>query len=60
MKDYKKAIEILFAMLKKYKFTAEEKNAIMTAVRTLDWGSLAKNRITRIIKNKQDKRKKDL
>jgi hypothetical protein len=60
MTDYKKAIEILFLMLKKYKFTAQEKNAIMTAVGTLDWGSLAKNRMTRIIKHKQDKRKKDL
>jgi hypothetical protein len=55
MIDYKKAIEILFVILEKYEFTAEEKNAIMTAIGTLDFGSLAKNRIKRIIKNKQDK-----
>ena len=60
MTDYKKAIEILFLMLKKYKFAEEEKDAIMTAIGTLDFGSLARNRATRIIKNRQDKRKRDL
>ena len=60
MTDYKKAIEVLFSMLKKYKFTKEEKDAIMASIGTLDFGSLARNRATRIIKNRQDKRKKDL
>ncbi|KKP31666.1 MAG: hypothetical protein A2312_04145 [Candidatus Staskawiczbacteria bacterium RIFOXYB2_FULL_32_9] len=56
MTDYKKAIEVLFAMLKKYKFTKEEKDAIMTAIGTLDFGSLARNRATRIIRNKHNKK----
>ncbi|MDP2741663.1 MAG: hypothetical protein Q8O66_03200 [bacterium] len=60
MMEYRKAIDVLMKMLSKYSFSAEEKEAIMTAVGTLDFGSLAKNRMKRIIKAKQDKRKKDL
>ena len=54
--EYKEAIEVIFKMLKKYKFTSEEKSALMKAVGTLDWGALARNRMTRIIKSKQNKK----
>lgn len=60
MMEYRKAIDILMKMLNKYPFNSKEKEAVMTAVGTLDFGFLAKNRMKRIIKEKQDKRKKDI
>lgn len=54
--EYKEAIDVIFKMLKKYNFAKNEKDALMKAVGTLDWGSLAKNRMARIIKNKQNKK----
>lgn len=55
--DYKEAIGVIFKMLKKHKFSKEEKTALMKAVGTLDWGALARNRMTRIIKSRQNKNK---
>lgn len=60
MIDYRKAIDILMKMLDKYPFSKEEKEAVTTAVGTLDFGALAKNRMRRIIKAKQTKKKRDL
>lgn len=56
--DYKKAIDILMKMLDKPSLNNEEKEAILTAIGTLDWGSLAKNRLKRIIKVKKANQRK--
>ncbi len=56
--DYKKAIEILLYLIKKYSLKGEEKDAILMAIGTLDCGALANNRVKGIvksIKNKQNK-----
>lgn len=60
MIDYKKALHILTEMLDKYSLKGEEKEAIITAIGTLDSGSLAKNRQKMIIENKKIKKEKDL
>ncbi|MDD5569085.1 MAG: hypothetical protein PHG23_01565 [Candidatus Pacebacteria bacterium] len=57
--EYKKAIDILLKMKEKYPLDAEEKEAVLAAIGTLDCGSLAKNRMKRIIKGWKDKRDKD-
>ncbi|MDD5127336.1 MAG: hypothetical protein PHR43_04485 [Dehalococcoidales bacterium] len=43
--EYPEAIEILKKLLKKQSLTAEEKEAITTAIGVLSWGSLAKSRL---------------
>ncbi|GMX58503.1 MAG: hypothetical protein MCSN_1570 [Candidatus Microsyncoccus archaeolyticus] len=53
--EYKKAISILLKMINDYSFKKEEKEAILTAIGTLDCGSLAENRLKKIIKSKKDK-----
>lgn len=58
--EYKKAIVILTKMLDKYSFEREEREAVLAAIGTLDWGSLAKNRMKSIIKAKKAKRDKSL
>lgn len=59
--DYKKAIDILTKMLKDSgSFTAEEKEAVLTAIGVLGFASLAKNRFTTMLKNKKAKRAKDV
>ncbi|HBU07208.1 MAG TPA: hypothetical protein DEB09_03950 [Candidatus Magasanikbacteria bacterium] len=58
--EYKKALNILLKMLNKYSFTTEEKDAMITAVGTLDCGSLMDNRFKGIIKSRKKKQAKDL
>jgi DNA-binding SARP family transcriptional activator len=52
--EYQKAIEILLKLLDKHPFDAEEKEAVMTAIGVLGWGSLAKSKI-KALKAKRDK-----
>lgn len=58
--EYKKAINILLKMTDRYSLDAEEKEAILTAIGTLDCGSLAENRLKHIIKGRKAKRDKDM
>jgi len=58
--EYKKAISVLMKIMKRPSLNAEEKEAIVTAIGTLDCGSLASNRIKGIIKGKKAKREKDI
>jgi len=57
--EYKKAISVLMKIMKKPSLNAEEKEAMVTAIGTLDCGSLASNRIKGIIKGKKDKKDKE-
>ncbi|MGD1119088.1 MAG: hypothetical protein ABR886_06330 [Dehalococcoidales bacterium] len=43
--EYKTAVDILKKMADKYPLAPEEKEALMTAVGVLVWGSLAKSRM---------------
>ena len=52
--EYEKAIAILKSLLDKHSLNAEEKEAVMTAIGILSWGSLSKNRI-KAQKAKRDK-----
>lgn len=56
--EYKEAINILLKMIDKYFLKEEEKEAILKAIGTLDCGSLAENRLKKIIKGKKDKESK--
>ncbi|MFZ2390704.1 MAG: hypothetical protein WAW15_02725 [Minisyncoccales bacterium] len=58
--EYKKAISVLSKIMDKYLLDTEEKEAILTAIGTLDCGSLAENRFKKIIKGKKAKREKDI
>jgi len=58
--QYKKAVAILMGMLDKHSFDKEEKEAVLTAIGVLDWASLGKNRMKRIIKAKKAKKEKSL
>jgi len=58
--EYKKAITILLKMTDKYPLNVEEKEAIITAMGTLDCGSLVENRVKRIIKSRKAKQAKDV
>lgn len=58
--DYKKAIIILLKMKEKYPLTEEEKEAILTAMSTLDCGSLADTRLKKITKGIKAKQEKNL
>lgn len=50
----KKAINILMKLLKKYQLSAEEKEAVSSAIGIFSWTSLSKNRI-RALKDKREK-----
>ena len=43
--EYKKAIAILKSLLDRQSLDAEEKEAIMTAIGILSWGSLSQSKI---------------
>jgi hypothetical protein len=58
--DYKNAIEIIKKMLDKYRFSPEEKEAVLKGMGTLNWASLAENRMKGVIKKKKEKKKRDL
>ena len=51
--EYAKAIIILKSLLEKHPLSAEEKEAVMTALGVLSWGSLAES------KRKEQKAKRD-
>jgi hypothetical protein len=52
--EYQKAITVLKSLLDKHSLDAEEKEAVMTAIGVLSWGSLSKSKI-RARKAKRDK-----
>jgi len=52
--EYQKAITILKSLLDRHLLNAEEKEAVMTAIGILSWGSLSKSRI-KAQKAKRDK-----
>lgn len=56
--EYKKAIEVLFKMIDGRKLKAEEKGAVLTAIKILDCGVLADNRLKSFIKSKKAKKAK--
>lgn len=58
--EYKKAIGILLKMLDKPSFNALEKEAILTAIGTLDCGSLMDTRLKGIMKTKKAKLDKNI
>jgi len=58
--EYKKAVTILMSLLDKHSLDAKEKEAVLTAIGVLDWASLAKNRMKRIIKARKAKRDKSI
>ena len=43
--EYEKAIEILKSLLEKNSLKGEEKEAVLTAIGMLSWGTLSKSRI---------------
>jgi hypothetical protein len=53
--EYKKAIDILLKIMDRHSLNTEEKEAIITAISTLDCGSLAENRFKGIIKGRKSK-----
>ena len=52
--EYQKAIAILKNLIEKQSLDAEEKEALMTAIGVLSWGSLAKSKI-KALKAKREK-----
>ncbi len=54
---HKKLIEILVKMMTKYKFTDEEKAAILDVIGILSWTSLREGAV-KAIKEKREKREK--
>lgn len=58
--EYKEALEILLKMLQTHSFKPQEKAAIVTAISTLDAGSLMDTRFKGILKNRKTKREKSL
>ena len=52
--EYQKAIAILKSLLEKHSLNTEEKEAVMTAIGVLSWGSLAKSKI-KALKAKREK-----
>jgi hypothetical protein len=53
--EYEKAVEILKSLLNKHYLDVEEKEAVLTAIGVLVWGSLSKSK-TKAQKEKRDKR----
>jgi hypothetical protein len=43
--EYEKAIVILKSLLDRHSLNAEEKEAVLTAIGVLSWGSLGKSRL---------------
>jgi hypothetical protein len=43
--EYEKAIAILKSLIEKHPLNTEEKEAVLTAIGVLVWGSLAKSKI---------------
>jgi len=58
--EYKKAIIILMSLLDKYSLDDEEKKAVLTAIGTLDFASLAEKNMRNKIKLRKAKRDKNL
>jgi len=54
MMEYQKALAILKNLLEKPSLNTEEKEAVMTAIGVLSWGSLAKSKL-KAQKAKRDK-----
>ena len=52
--EYQEAITILKKLLNRHSLDAEEKEAVMTAIGMLSWGTLAKSKI-KAQKAKRDK-----
>jgi hypothetical protein len=52
--EYAKAIEVLKKLLNRHPLDAEEKEAVMTAIGILSWGSLSKSKM-KAQKAKRDK-----
>jgi len=52
--EYQEAIAILTSLLDRHSLDAEEKEAVMTAIGVLSWGSLAKSKI-KALKAKREK-----
>ncbi len=52
--EYQKAIEILKSLLESHTLDAREKEAVMTAIGVLSWGSLSQSKI-KAQKAKRDK-----
>ena len=52
--EYQKAISILRSMLNRHSLDAEEKEAVMTSIGILSWGSLSKSKM-KAQKEKRDK-----
>ena len=52
--EYEKAIAVLKSLLGKHSLSAEEKEAVLTAIGVLSWGSLAKSKL-KAQKAKRDK-----
>lgn len=58
--EYKKAIDILMRLSDKRQLSAEEKEAVWTAISTLDLASLAEKSMRNRIKMKKAKRDKEI
>jgi hypothetical protein len=56
--EYKEATAILMKLLKKPQLSAEEKEALLTAIGVLDLACLAKSSVKRKIKAQKAKREK--
>jgi hypothetical protein len=56
--EYKKAISVLMKMLDNNKLKEEEKEALLTAIGTLDCGALAENRFKMILRARKAKENK--
>lgn len=52
--EYQKAITVLRSLLDKYPLNTEEKEAVLTAIGILSWGTLSKSRL-KAQKAKRDK-----
>jgi hypothetical protein len=52
--EYEKAIAILKSLLDRHSLNAEDKEAVLTAIGVLSWGSLGKSRL-KVQKAKRDK-----
>ena len=52
--EYQKAITVLKSLLDRQSLNAEEREAVMTAIGVLSWGSLSKSKI-KAQKAKRDK-----
>ena len=52
--EYQRAIDVLKSLYERHPLSAEEKEAVMTAIGVLSWGSLAKSKI-KALKAKREK-----